>query len=560
MLAARGETMPAQLVLETHGDSWFGYELKPGRHQPPTEIGQTVDPAPLPPPASKKPPENIRKPALKMPFVHLIVQREARELSGSGASAVADLTDPLQPDDTAAQARKPHWRIGFEDIVPAARLLPALRRHLGAVRSGRIDIDKLTDQLATGTLPARLPRRKIQRWHPELVVLLDFSERLWPYRWDMHQLAERLLQVCGRSGVSLRIIQRGPLWRWSDWCAHQNHHLARVPPEFSWSMPAVGTPILLVSDLGLLLGPESSVCCAWREFIWQLRMAQLRPLALAPLGIEQLHAGLCRQLRVLRWSPDASAHPERVIGKGSTAPAGIDDLLAMVATTRRTDPPLLRAMRKLNPVAPMNAGLEGAAWCHSSVETGLAATVKNEAAAEPLQRFSEMPPDLQLKLNERRRKHHAHLRRVVEHEETLLWATHVSEATALAGSKEIQTAVHFMERLAALLQLPDSDPGVWLQVANGIVHRAGSLMSKAFDDELRKPISSVLNNLLNGVIQAQGGKGSAPDWANPGQLLSGPEAFGWLVRDAASGYLLLQAQAPGQGQTGLGEALRLDRG
>ena len=172
MLAARGETMPAQLVLETHGDSWFGYELKPGRHQPPTEIGQTVDPAPLPPPASKKPPENIRKPALKMPFVHLIVQREARELSGSGASAVADLTDPLQPDDTAAQARKPHWRIGFEDIVPAARLLPALRRHLGAVRSGRIDIDKLTDQLATGTLPARLPRRKIQRWHPELVVLL----------------------------------------------------------------------------------------------------------------------------------------------------------------------------------------------------------------------------------------------------------------------------------------------------------------------------------------------------------------------------------------------------
>ncbi|MBS0174556.1 MAG: hypothetical protein JSR64_11015, partial [Nitrospira sp.] len=493
-LALRERT---QLALDYDAEVWFGYVRRDVVESIPGEpvtvpLPLLSDPEPALAPAGK--------PALQMPFLHMIVQREAHESPVQAEKPLIGGLTPLAPDnDPDAAAPSPKRLIEYENLVPMARLLPALRRHLGARRAGSLDLELLIQRYAARDLPRHLPRRRLQRWHPELVVVLDFCPRLWPYRMDMHRLAERLLRLCGQSGLSMRIVNHGPLGPWSDWCAHQDRQLKSLPRNRPWRMPPAGTPVLLVSDLGLLTGPDSAPYQAWMRFIGTLRCAQARPVALVPLGAEQLHASLTNRLPVLRWSPDAPAHPVRTHGDGTAQPDGLDELLAMVAATCRTDPPLLRAMRKLNPVAPMNAGLEGALWCHPAIEIGLAVTVKTGAAADPLQRFAEMPPDLHVELNKRRRTHHAHLRRVVDHEEMLLWASHVRESTARAESNNISAAINFMERLTALLQLPGSDPGVWLQVANGIVHRAGSLMSKAFDDELRKPISSVLNNLLNGV-------------------------------------------------------------
>lgn len=111
--------------------------------------------------------------------------------------------------------------------------------------------------------------------------------------------------------------------------------------------------------------------------IADLRHTQVCPLALAPLGPEQLDASL--PLPVLRWSPDARPRPVRARGEGKPQPDGLDDLLAMASAVRRLDPPLLRAMRRLVPAAPLNAGLEGALWCHADVDALTTASVRGDA-------------------------------------------------------------------------------------------------------------------------------------------------------------------------------------
>lgn len=192
----------------------------------------------------------------------------------------------------------------------------------------------------------------------------------------MHRLAERPLRLVGRSGVSLRILSYGPLGPWTDWLAHQNLRSALPPRPALWMLPA-GAQVLIVSDLGLLLGPDSATAEAWRQLIADLRHTQVCPLALAPLGPEQLDASL--PLPVLRWSPDARPRPVRARGEGKPQPDGLDDLLAMASAVRRLDPPLLRAMRRLVPAAPLNAGLEGALWCHADVDALTTASVRGDA-------------------------------------------------------------------------------------------------------------------------------------------------------------------------------------
>lgn len=213
------------LTLDLDAFSWFGYVRRPEQAPRPSEIGTLEVPrtgaVPAPAMAPKLP--------LRLPFLHLLVEREARPPPEPRREAELSAThEPL--DEDGARAPSDKRLVGYEDLVPEARLLPALRRALGATRAGPLDLERLTQDLAARALPRHVPRRRQQRWYPELVVLLDFCPRLWPYRWDMHRLAERLLAHCGRSGVSLRIVNDGPFGLWSDWLAHQDRRSGAEPP------------------------------------------------------------------------------------------------------------------------------------------------------------------------------------------------------------------------------------------------------------------------------------------------------------------------------------------
>ncbi len=543
------------LMLNIDATGWFGYVRQP---EPPPAMPVTAISSPRPAAAQ---PADERKLPLRLPFVHAVVRREPRQPPEPDAEARAAFAHARPIDEESARSPSDTWLFAFEDLVPQARLMPALRRLLGATREGALDLDRVIEQVAASRLPRRLPRRVFQRWHPDLVVLLDFCPRLWPYRWDMHRLAERLLRHVGRLGVSLRVINDGPLGPWSDWLANQERRSPRRHIEQPWLMPPAGAPVLLVSDLGMLIGPQSAPAKAWAQFVKTLIHSEVRPLALVPLGARQLGAPVPPALPILRWSPDARPRPLRARGAAEPQPEGLDDLLAMVAATRRVDPALLRAMRRLGPRAPLNAGLEGALWCHPDVEAGSAASVRADACQEHLRHFAQQVPRLHASLNDLRRRYHAHFRAVLNHEEMLLWATHANPAAVNEPmvAQQIDEARRFMWRLAATLGEAGSTPAAanWRWVAQSIVERADAAMGAQLAD--------VLHTLLAVLVRAEGEPPSVPAWADPavlaGLLGTNQRAkSAWLVQDAASRSLLLQAERAGRCQSPLGEALTVDAG
>ena len=545
-----------QLALDINPSGWFGYVRRPEPAAAVPKIeGARPGPAPAPAPAL-----DHRLPLL-MPFAWAVAERQPRRPSEADAATRADLV-PVAPIDDAAAAPASLVRlIDYEDLMPQARLLPALRRHLGSTRAGPLDLDRLAAGLAARRLPRRLPRRLFRRWHPDLVVVLDFCSRLWPYREDMHRLAERLLSHCGRSGVSLRIVNHGPHGPWTDWLAHQIPGAGGdQPPERPWTMPAAGAPVLIVGDLGLLRGTSSPEARAWAAFIDQLKRQRVLPLALAPLGAEQLDGDVAQALPVLRWSPDAPAHPAQGHGAAQPRPKGLDDLLAMVAAARRVDPPLLRAMRKLNPAAPLDAGLEGAFWCHADVEPGFAASIRFDARDRYLRRFARQLPRLQIELDALRREHHAHLSPALMHEETLVWAAHADQDVigTRAAQKRVDDALAFMLQLLETLTRQDESVlamGDSLAVAQGILLRADETMGERY--------ALVLNRLAAGV-HALRGEAAVPGWVDPQVLAKArphdiPQHV-WLLQDAERGGLHLQARPAGDRQAPLGAPLLVNAG
>ncbi|WP_175463722.1 hypothetical protein [Methylomonas sp. LWB] len=296
------------LVLDDAGEHGLAYREQP-RAEPALAAQTVVVPDRNPPAAISASPYKL---PLQMPFAHVVAERYTREPPAAEPDPTPRLAvEPISEDDAKPLAER--RLVDYEDLVPKARLLPALKRHLAHDRLGGLDVSTLVRQIAGQQLPRHLPRRRLQTWHPQWVVVLDFCQRLWPYRQDMHRLADRLLRQCGESGISLRIVNHGPLNPWSDWLEEQRSH-GPLPAKRPWRMPAAGTPVLLVSDLGLLEGAQSATHHAWLRFIGQLSQAQTRPWALLPLGADQLDRDLPKALSLLRWSPDARMHPERAFG------------------------------------------------------------------------------------------------------------------------------------------------------------------------------------------------------------------------------------------------------
>lgn len=545
------------LVLDQDASGWFGYVRRATGRQIDVE-GRLEAEVSL---RAKAEVSSERKAPLQLPFLHVLVHRETRPQLDPQDPALRDWENASEITEEDARSLSDRRLIEFEDLVPQARLMPALRRLLGADRAGPLDLDRLTRQVAACRIPRHLPRRSSPRWHPDLVVVLDFSTRLWPYRWDMHQLAKRLLRLVGRSSVSLRIVERGPLGPWSDWVAHQNRTSPIDPPEHAWTMPRPGTPVLLVSDLGMLLGPGSATAATWAGFADDLMRAQVRPLALVPLGAAQLGEPVPLRLPVLRWSPDARPHAVPVRGEAGRELEGLGDLLAMIAATRRVDPPLLRALRRLNPKASQNAGLEGAAWSHADVEAIHTASIRTEVLQPHLRRFRALLPALQAKTDDLRSTHHRHLRALINHEEQLWWESHAQEAAVAlspGASERGAEARAFFRQMATTVASADSYKAAhWRSVAEGVVRRADAAMADLSDGALYAVEAS-----LKG---AEGETRRSPDWVDPQKLaaaMGGDRAAKphWLVREAASARLVLQAQPPGARQSLLVDDLAVDDG
>jgi formylglycine-generating enzyme required for sulfatase activity len=398
---------------------------------------------------------------------------------------------------------------------------------LAAGRPGVVDLPRLVGASARLETPRYLPRRQTRRWHPDLAILFDYSEPLWPYRHDMQRLKAWLEGECGRHALALQTCRDGP-------------------PASDWPLPKAGAKLLIVGDLGQLSPPHGPA--EWREFIGRLKHAGVEALALVPLGAGQLDPELAAEVAQLRWSPDAVLRPQAPAERFE--PAGLDVLLAQCAAVRRVDPALLRALRRTNPVAPLDAGLEGALWCHPDVAAGGAADLNGPAGDRHRERFQSLPAELQEETNRLRALHHEHLRRMVHHEETLLLAAHGGMALRAELEPEIAAAVDFFGAMVRTLEAwPESD---WRPVVAGLLGRVDSAITAI------EGLAPVLQDLAAACYRSGD---AVPDWAEVGRLAArdGREATYWLLEDAPSRHLWLSPKAPGMRQSPYGEPLTISR-
>ncbi len=169
-----------ELWLDDDGVHQFGYQYRPLSNEP-----KEPDNGVLPPPPEPIISTSHFKLPLQMPFVNLVVDRQAREqrTQTESSSPTAAVYEPI----TEADAKSPSKirLVNYEDLVPKARLLPALKHYLSSNRLAGMDVQRLVKQIALQQLPRYLPRCHVKSWHPQWLVVLDFAKRLWPYRQDI---------------------------------------------------------------------------------------------------------------------------------------------------------------------------------------------------------------------------------------------------------------------------------------------------------------------------------------------------------------------------------------
>jgi formylglycine-generating enzyme required for sulfatase activity len=303
--------------------------------------------------------------------------------------------EEIQPPDAPS--------VSYQDLVPLPRLVRPLSTELRQARPGAIDVQALLRASARRRWPRNPPRRAWAAWPQSLVVLLDVSPQLFPYRRDMNRLVGLLRGLVPKMQLKFLAGWDGPQGRWEPWEGD-----AAAQDDVALQ-PQSGQTYLILSDLGLLRR-SSGLTQSWRAWLMEARLNRCRCVALAPVAADDVDAALTALVRVLRWSPDSRWVPERgrpidadASGERACEPDALHELLACLAATLRMDPPLLRALRQ-HCTAPQDASLEGRLWTHPDVRSTNYAVLRQHASV------SASAPDRSLwsALHDLAAEHHAH--------------------------------------------------------------------------------------------------------------------------------------------------------
>ncbi|MDD3482749.1 formylglycine-generating enzyme family protein [Azovibrio restrictus] len=285
-----------------------------------------------------------------------------RETLPAQAAAVAP---PGWYVDAKPDPDDPVWQAMYEDRAPEewqtptwqpllswSRLGPWLRRRLGDSRPGRDpDVGRLLRFVTAGHPLRRIPMIQRHGWAPRISVLLGHASHLSAYREDINLVWRRLLRERGHASLAVDVVESpaedGQL---RVRAAGERHGRLR-----RWRMPASGTPLLILGDLGML-ALEPDVQTGWLHLGRRLAAAGVPALVLCPVPAARVPAALARACAVHEWAPGARlSHPVRPGSKvAAMETSGVEALRAHIAPLLKVEPGLLRALRQrlgLHPVA-----------------------------------------------------------------------------------------------------------------------------------------------------------------------------------------------------------------
>ena len=535
LAAAAGTDAPADaLCLDVTADTWFGY-VRQDQPAPTAPKPRRKAAAAPPPPAPPAPPASG---PLRMPAVYAVVAVKPLP-APAGPPRLPAHVRALAPDDARLQPGAARCMVRDVDVCPRARVLPVLKRCLASTLPGVLDERRLVDAVAQQRPLHRWPRLPSRRLQPGLLVLFDFGEALWPYRHDMLRLAHWLRHDAGAHQVLLRCLDAGPWGTWRRWGSPHTNASPTLPQPGHW--PAPGGKVLIVSDLGLGAGvssplAQSPAAAAWQALLQALVLAGQTVVVLTTQGQSSIPLGVSRRVKAFRWSADSNFKP---LPWGATPAAppdagALDQLLAMVAATRRTDPALLRALRRLLPSGKANASLEAQVWGHADVVAGGACWIRPGRSRHHLQRFAQLPADVQLQVHHLCAQHHAHLPPVLVHEELLLRHQWGAPALQQALAPGAEVAGQFLRAMLPRIGQPGF--AQWTEVAQEMLARIDADDPADVPEPLRE---------LADAVYAGTAAGAVPSWvALERDTLASAAPPRWLVHDIASGQVQLVSQPP----------------
>ncbi|MCK6685411.1 MAG: hypothetical protein L6R30_23660 [Thermoanaerobaculia bacterium] len=162
---------------------------------------------------------------------------------------------------------------------------------------GGLDVDQLLRSLTAMRVVRRLPRKRRPTMRHGVQVLLDRHPSMMVFYADQSALRREIEAFAGRERTAVLRCDGFPPARVSEISS------ARWRP---YSPPEAGTPVLLVSDLGLvrdaLPGPE-----ALDDFVGPLRALRSDVVALVPESPESYPGYVHDRVHLLEW--DAGTRP-----------------------------------------------------------------------------------------------------------------------------------------------------------------------------------------------------------------------------------------------------------
>jgi formylglycine-generating enzyme required for sulfatase activity len=342
--------------------------------------------------------------------------RDEREAS------VRETRETANEDTLAVQKMQEVRPPATSPLSPRRRLVPLLQRALTAnLDSRELDITALVRAWTRGKHLQRLPRLPRRCW-PSLVVIVDVSRHLAPFRPDQHAILDLLAGVIGASRITIRTVEDDDF------------------SDLDRDALLAGLPVLALTDLGWYGGPHLER--AWLRLGRQLRRAGEQIHALAPVPMARWTGALTRAWSPLPWErPSGSAPSER-------REVRVDRLLNLAAHARRLEPGLLRALRLLLPRDQADVGTEADAWMHEDLVSMCpgATLVRPERAPARRARLASAPDELSAKVSATLKTWHWHCQRQPE-----LWymeALALAHAGGTVDANEKARAERFVTRLS----------------------------------------------------------------------------------------------------------------
>lgn len=230
----------------------------------------------------------------------------------SGQAAWIDAAPPL-PDATEAQVRvRPPLAPLWHPQTARALISTAMATPRG---EGAVDIQEILDQVARLRPLTTLPRLTLSTLRFGVQLLVDRGAGTWPFYRDQESLRRQIQMVVGRDRVETLFFADLPLGGIGPG--------SRRTWRRRYTPPAAGTPVVLLTDLGIAGRRAFGVGAAaadWSVFADRVRDAGCPLLALVPYGPARWPAGLQQCMTILSWDRSTTVSTIRkTVGYGLVA-------------------------------------------------------------------------------------------------------------------------------------------------------------------------------------------------------------------------------------------------